>query len=603
MRRRRARLRRRRLARHLPRQRHHARGFPKPARNRPIISTATKATARSRTSPRAPGSRRADGVRAPAPATTTTTADDDLFVTYWGQNRLYRNTGRRHVRRCDERCRADPAAQALGRGLRLPRLRPRRPARSRSPPTTSISICDRTPTPDRGLCRYKGMPVACGPPGLPGGKNVLYRNTRRRHVRGRLGAVGDHPRAAAPTGSASPRSTSTTTAGSIVYVANDSNPSALYRNNRNGTFTDIGVEAGCAYSQDGKPQAGMGIAIGDYDRDGTMDIFKTNFAGDTSTLYRNTGDRASARIDVRQRHRPQHALARVGRRVRRFRSPTAGSTCSSSTATSIPKSHESRPRPATSSARWSIATCGTAGSPMSPSTLGAPVTDAEGRARRRVRATSTTTATSTSWSTTSTTRPICSASIASGERHWIALKLVGKQSNRSAIGARIRLVTADGVQWQEVRGGGSYYSQNDLRVHFGLGGARAVERIEVRWPNGREELLERPRHRPLPHARRRIRTAGHVGRGEEMRMRRPCAIAIACLCLTTAAAASPVQDDVKAALVAARGLIDSGKPPRCHCGASRPRRERARSRVSARDRALSRRQLPGRHRAAVRRAR
>ena len=73
-----------------------------------------------------------------------------------------------------------------------------------------------------------------------------------------------------------------------LYVANDSNPSALYRNNRDGTFTDIGVTAGCAYSQDGKPQAGMGVAIGDYDRNGTMDIFKTNFAGDTSTLYANT---------------------------------------------------------------------------------------------------------------------------------------------------------------------------------------------------------------------------------------------------------------------------------------------------------------------------
>ena len=75
-----------------------------------------------------------------------------------------------------------------------------------------------------------------------------------------------------------------------LYVANDSNPSALYRNNRDGTFTDIGVAAGCAYSQDGKPQAGMGVAVGDYNRNGTMDIFKTNFAGDTSTLYANNGN-------------------------------------------------------------------------------------------------------------------------------------------------------------------------------------------------------------------------------------------------------------------------------------------------------------------------
>ena len=74
-----------------------------------------------------------------------------------------------------------------------------------------------------------------------------------------------------------------------------------------------------------------------------------------------------------------------------------------------------------------------------------------------------------------------------GERHWIGLKLTGTQSNRSAIGARIRLVTGDGSQWQEVRGGGSYYSQNDLRALFGLGSARAIERVEVRWPNGLEE--------------------------------------------------------------------------------------------------------------------
>ena len=67
------------------------------------------------------------------------------------------------------------------------------------------------------------------------------------------------------------------------------------------------------------------------------------------------------------------------------------------------------------------------------------------------------------------------------------MKLIGTRSNRSAIGARVRLVTGDGAQWQEVRGGGSYYSQNDLRLHFGLGAARAVERVEIRWPNGLEE--------------------------------------------------------------------------------------------------------------------
>jgi hypothetical protein len=79
-----------------------------------------------------------------------------------------------------------------------------------------------------------------------------------------------------------------------------------------------------------------------------------------------------------------------------------------------------------------------------------------------------------------------------GDRHWTSVKLVGTQSNRSAIGALVRLVTADGEQRQEVRGGGSYYSHNDLRLHFGLGAARSIERIVVRWPNGLEETWPRP---------------------------------------------------------------------------------------------------------------
>ena len=74
-----------------------------------------------------------------------------------------------------------------------------------------------------------------------------------------------------------------------IYVANDSTSSALYKNNHDGTFTDIAIEAGVAYSPDGKPQAGMGVSAADYDCDGNLDMVKTNFAGDTASLYRNLG--------------------------------------------------------------------------------------------------------------------------------------------------------------------------------------------------------------------------------------------------------------------------------------------------------------------------
>ena len=133
--------------------------------------------------------------------------------------------------------------------------------------------------------------MACGPPGLTGGKNVLYHNRGD----GTFEDVSDKSGIASASGTygLGVSTLDFDNDGWVdLYVANDSNPSALYRNNHDGTFTDIGVKAGCAYSQDGKPQAGMGVAIGDYDRNGTMDIFKTNFAGDTSTLYANTGEGA-----------------------------------------------------------------------------------------------------------------------------------------------------------------------------------------------------------------------------------------------------------------------------------------------------------------------
>src|SRR5205814_672942 len=126
------------------------------------------------------------------------------------------------------------------------------------------------------------------PPGLTGGKNVLYHNRGD----GSFEDVSDKAGITAATGTygLGVSTVDFDNDGWVdLYVANDSNPSALYRNNHDGTFTDIAVRAGCAYSQDGKPQAGMGVAVGDFDRNGTMDVFKTNFAGDTSTLYSNSG--------------------------------------------------------------------------------------------------------------------------------------------------------------------------------------------------------------------------------------------------------------------------------------------------------------------------
>src|SRR5258707_14259876 len=130
--------------------------------------------------------------------------------------------------------------------------------------------------------------VACGPPGLNGGKNILYHNNGD----GTFTDVSDK--------SGILKTTGTYGLGVLtadldndgwpdIYVANDSTASALYQNKTNGTFPDIAIEAGCALSADGKPQAGMGISAADYDLDGNLDLVKTNFAGDTPSIYHNLG--------------------------------------------------------------------------------------------------------------------------------------------------------------------------------------------------------------------------------------------------------------------------------------------------------------------------
>jgi enediyne biosynthesis protein E4 len=411
---------------------------------------------------------------------------DDLAVTSWGQNRLYRNDGRGRF--------ADVTEAA----------RLRAPARRWS---TSCAFLDydrdgrldlfvdnyidfdpaATPRPDAGLCRYRGLPVACGPPGLPGARNALYRN------RGD-GTFEDVSDRAGITRASGTYALGVSTIdfdddGWIdLYVANDSSPSALYRNNHDGTFTDIAVRAGCAYSQDGKAQAGMGVAVGDYDRDGRMDVFKTNFAGDTSTLYRNAGnglceDRTFAAglglntrwlgwgdafVDVDNDGWLDLLLVNghVYPEVRRLKSEAGYEQ---------PKVLYRN----VGSGRFEDLTA-RLGPPLTipKAARGAAFGDIDNDGGVDVAIANV------------NDRPDLYRVQHDRSNHWISLKLTGTASNRSAIGARVHIVAGGPLrieQWQEVRGGGSYLSQNDLRVHFGLGSATVVERVDVRWPNGREE--------------------------------------------------------------------------------------------------------------------
>jgi hypothetical protein len=415
---------------------------------------------------------------------------EDLFVTYYGQDRLFRNQGDGTF--ADVTARAGLARTTTRWGVGCAFLDYDRDGRLDIFAANYIDLDLKTaPRPDSGLCRYKGIKVACGPPGLPGGKNALYRNKGDgtfEDVSERAGIT----RAAGTYGLGVSTLDFDDDGWTDLYVANDSNPATLYRNQRDGTFADVGGMAGCAYSQDGKPQAGMGVAIGDFDRNGTMDIFKTNFAGDTSTLYANTGrgfceDRTfAAGIGVNTRwlgwgtsfvdmdndgwldlflvnghvypevwQLPTEAAYKQRKVV--YRNLANGRFADVSEALGPPVTD---PKAGRGAAFGDVDNDGDVDVVVNN------VHDVPDLFRGR----------------------------ADPANHWVTVKLTGTKSNRSAIGARLRLEAGGATQWQEIRGGGSYASQNDLRAHFGVGPATRIDRLEVRWPNG---LVEEWRDLPV----------------------------------------------------------------------------------------------------------
>jgi hypothetical protein len=409
--------------------------------------------------------------------------DDDLFVSYWGRNRLYRNGGDGTFADVTTSAGVMDRRDRWGAGCAF--LDYDRDGRLDLFVANYIDLDLRTaPVPESGLCLYKGVKVACGPPGLQGGRNVLYRNEGD-------GRFADVSEASGVTRASGTYGLGVTTLDfdrdgwTDVYVANDSNPSALYRNNRDGTFTDIGVRSGCAYSQDGKPQAGMGITVADFDRNGTFDLFKTNFAGDTSTLYANTGDgfcddrTFAAGIGLNTRWLGWGVgfidLDRDGWRdlflvnghvypeVEQLRTE-AGYQQRKVVYRNLRNGRfedvtERLGPPATTPKAGRGAAFGDLDNDGDIDIVVNNVHDTPDLFRVESRAAG----------------------------HWLLVALVGTKSNRSAIGASLTLTAGGGTQIEEVRGGGSYYAQNDLRVHFGLGDATVVDRLDVRWPSGLTE--------------------------------------------------------------------------------------------------------------------
>ena len=409
---------------------------------------------------------------------------DDLFVTYWGDCALYHNHG--------DGTFTDVAAKAgvttrTGNGLRrwntgCAFVDYDRDGHLDLFVANYIDFDPKTaPLPESGPCLYRGLMVACGPPGLQGGKNILFHNngdgtfTDVSEKSGILKTPGTY-------GLGVLTADLDNDGWPDLYVANDSTSSTLYKNNHDGTFTDIAIESGVAFSPDGKPQAGMGVAATDYDCDGYLDIVKTNFAGDTTSLYHNLG---------RMTFDDQTFQAGLGKNTR-FLSwgvgfidfdndgwpdificnghvyPEVGETDAES-------GYRERKEVYRNLGNGKFDDVSLAAGPgILEKVAGRGCAfgdfDNDGDIDVVVNCINDV--------------PQLLRCDQTEKGNWLKVKTVGVKSNRSGIGARICCTTSgEHRQMDEVRSGGSYLSQNDLRVHFGLGKASKAD-LEVRWPSG-----------------------------------------------------------------------------------------------------------------------
>ncbi len=412
---------------------------------------------------------------------------DDLFVSYWGDCSLWKNLGNGKfidvAVKAGVTTRTKSGLQRHNTGCAF--LDYNKDGYLDLFVANYIDFDPKTaPLPESGPCKYKGILVACGPPGLQGGKNILFRNNGD-------GTFSDVSEAAGIL-----KTEGTFGLGVVVadfdndgwpdiYVANDSTSSALYRNNRDGTFTDIGIESGAAFSADGKPQAGMGVSVADFDCDGNFDIVKTNFAGDTSSLYRNAGK------GVFEDKTFQAGLGKVTRFLGWGASfvdidndgwadivlcnghvyPEVGE----SAAESGYKQRKVVYRNLQNGKFEEISESLGPGILEKVTGRGLAVGDFDNDGDLDL--------------LVNCINDVpqllrCDSQL---KNNWLKIKAVGVKSNRSGIGARVYCTSiVDGKphrQMDEVRSGGSYLSQSDLRIHFGLGSATSAD-LEIHWPSG-----------------------------------------------------------------------------------------------------------------------
>jgi hypothetical protein len=341
------------------------------------------------------------------------------------------------------------------------------------------------------FCHFKGIPVQCGPWGMMGESHFLFRNrgngtfedvSRKAGVSNPnlyygLGAVwGDYDNDGWPD----------------LYVANDTTPNYLYHNNHDGTFTDVGMLSGTALSGDGRPEGSMGVDFGDYKNQGFLDIVVTNFAEQATALYHNRGH--GEFDDVRERASiAKDTYPLVGWGTGFFDMDNDGwldlFQANGHVYPQMDNVHGSAPY-AQPMLLYRNDRNGVFTNVSGPAGIAAmPLKSRRGVAFGDIANDGNVDMVVLNVGEA----PSLLLNPARNSNHRVLFKLAGTKSNRAAIGARVTVHAAGLTQFSEVRSGGSYLSQNDLRLHFGLGAAASIDSVQVRWPNGAiEEFKNMP---------------------------------------------------------------------------------------------------------------
>lgn len=408
---------------------------------------------------------------------------EDLYVTCLGHNHLYHNNGNETFTDVTEHAGVDDPRWSTGAAV----------ADYDKDGALDLFVSnyvdvDLAKLPEFGknkFCLYRGVPVQCGPNGLPGAGDSLFHNNGD----GTFMEVSKKAGVSDPAGRYGLTAIWTDVDGDgwlDLFVANDATGNYLYHNNHNGTFTEMGLQAGVALDDDGVPLGSMGVAVGDYLHTGQFGIFVTNFSGEHATLYRHdkpllftdvsypshvapvstpyvgwgTGffdydnDGWPDLIAVNGHVYPQMENASVGTTYRQrmllFHNQHDGTfaevAAESGDALMVPR----------------VSRGVAFGDIDNDGYIDIVVNNLDGK-------------------------PTILRNDGGSHNNWITIKTVGHGMNRDAIGARVKIVSGDLTQWDEVLAGGSYISSSDIRLHYGLGKRTSVDLIEIHWPDGKVE--------------------------------------------------------------------------------------------------------------------